>query len=344
MPPSIVFWIWSSWLLHWLNFVWGRAFKLWITPAWIHSNDNQSLQQFWPGISEGFVSFGLWIIMNRFCGRPDFKKVRKGRLDWYVHVFCGYSFAFCENYLKKYERYCRLICIDLYWWIFECLYWFVADSHRVTDEFVDFVDVCLPLVNMAHLKLLERSTCRIAFHFKLFTEQKRHFFILYQTHATHCQGEGQPTSFALRFCPCIPTCIILLSQRFVGCATFWEDHSGSQKTRWICVLKCGKEWICSEICSPFVATWIFRIHTTGEAWALPACFGVKLRRCNLQSHCRARFFALLLNTTTKDEVPCPKSGKTHASSCDMRQWWWSDESWWTLKIDPFGPFGFGEME
>ena len=54
MPPSIVFWR-CSWLLQWLNFIWG-VFKLWITPAWIHS-DNQSLQQFWPGISEGFCFF-----------------------------------------------------------------------------------------------------------------------------------------------------------------------------------------------------------------------------------------------------------------------------------------------
>lgn len=41
-----------------------------------------------------------------------------------------------------------------------------------------------------------------------------------------------------------------------------------------------------------------------------------------------------------------KIGKKHASSCDIRQWWWSDESWWTLKIYPFGPFAgeTGEME
>lgn len=83
----------------------------------------KACSNFDQGSVRGFVSFGLWIIMNRFCGRPDFKKVRKGRLDWYVHVFCGYSFVFCENYLKKYERYCRLICIDLYWWIWWMFEW-----------------------------------------------------------------------------------------------------------------------------------------------------------------------------------------------------------------------------
>ena len=79
----------------------------------------KACSNFDQGSVRGFVSFGLWIIMNRFCGRPDFKKVRKQRLDWYVHVFCGYSFAFCENYLNNMKDTVDWF-EDLYWWIFEC--------------------------------------------------------------------------------------------------------------------------------------------------------------------------------------------------------------------------------
>ncbi len=48
-------------------------------------------------------------------------------------------------------------------------------------------------------------------------------------------------------------------------------------------------------------------------------------RCTLQSHCRARFFALLLNTTTKDEVPCPNL-QVHVTLDN------GDASWLKLKM------------
>ena len=170
---------------------------------------------------------------------------------------------------------------------------------------------------MAHLKPLERSknlsTCRHFFHFKLFTEQKQHPLILY----VHMPRKAKEKDNQ----PVLP-CDFVLAYRLVSSCyrndlldvPYFERITLVLKNsvgRWICMLKCGKEWICSEICSPLSQHefFVFILQEKPEYFQHVLAGRTTLRRCNLQSHCRARFFALLLNTTTKDEVPCPKSGK-----------------------------------